>query len=64
MWVTPDDLYILAAQNVIVDRNSVKIEGLTDTLMGHRFLKNQPDSMQDNRATSCKARATEKWACR
>ena len=60
MWVTPNNLYVLAAQNAIVDRNSVKLGGFTDTLLGYSFLKNQPDSMRDNRDTSCKARATEK----
>ena len=56
--VTPDGRsYVLAAQNAIGDRNSVKLGGLnfTDTLLlGYSFLKNQPDSMRDNRATSCK----------
>ena len=51
-------------QNAIVDRDSVKLGGPTDTLLGYSFLKNQPDSMRDNRDTSCKACATEKWACR
>ena len=37
--VTPDDLDVLAAQNPIVDRNSVKPGGLTDTLLGYSFLK-------------------------
>ena len=61
--VTPDDLYVLAAPNAIGDRNFVKLGGLTDTLLGYSFLKNQPDSMRNNRDTSCKACATEKWAC-
>ena len=56
-------LYVLAAQNAIGDRNSVKLEGFTDTLLGYGFLENQPDSVRDNRDTSSKACATEKWAC-
>ena len=60
MWVTPDDLCELAAQNAIGDRNSVKLGGLTDTLLGYSFLENQPYFMRDNRDTSC---STEKWAC-
>ena len=59
MWVTLDDLYVLAAQNAIGDRNSGKLWVLTDTLLGYSLLKNQPDSMQDNRNTSCKMCATE-----
>ena len=39
MWVTPDNLYVLAVQNVNVDCNSVKLGGLTDTLLGYSFLK-------------------------
>ena len=39
MWVAPDDLYVLAAQNAIGDRNSVKLGGLTDTLLGYSFFK-------------------------
>ena len=42
MWVAPDDLYVLAAQNAIGDRNSVKLGGLTarltGTLLGYSFL--------------------------
>ena len=60
MWVTLDDLYVLAAQNAIVDCNSIKLGGLTDTLLGYSFLKKQPDSMRDNRDTSYKACANEK----
>ena len=62
MWVIPDDLYILAAQNAIGDRNFIKLGGLTGTLLGYSFFKNQPDSMRDDRDTSCKLCATEKWA--
>ena len=64
MLVTPDDLYVLAAQNAIGDRSPVKLGGLTDTLQSYSFLKNQPDSMRDNGDTSCEPCATEKWACR
>ena len=32
-----DDLYVLAAQNAIVDCNSVKLGGLTDMLLGYSF---------------------------
>ena len=53
---------LLAAQNAIGDRNSVKLGGLTDTLLGYNFLKNQPDSMRNNKDTLSKACATEKWA--
>ena len=49
MWVTSDNLYVLAAQNSIGDYNSVILGRLTDTLLGYSLLKNQPDSMQDNR---------------
>ena len=63
MWVTLNDLYVLAVQNAIVDRNSGKLGGLTYILLGYSLLKNQPDSIQDNRATSCKTCATEKCAC-
>ena len=63
MWVTPDDLYVFAAQNAIGDHNSVKLGGLTGTLLGYSFLKSQPDSMRDNRDTLWKACATEKWTC-
>ena len=37
MCVIPDDIYILAAQNAIGDRNFIKLEGLTDTLLGYSF---------------------------
>ena len=39
MWVAPDDLYVLAAQNAIGNRNSVKLGGRTDTLLGYSFFK-------------------------
>ena len=44
MWVTPDDLYVVAAQNATVDHSD-------------SFLKNQPDSMwyMYNRDTSLEA---------
>ena len=49
MWVTPDDLCILAAENAIGECNFVKLEVLTDTLLSYSHLKNQPDSIQNNR---------------
>ena len=56
MWVILDNLYVLAAQNAIVDRNSVKLGGLTDTLLGSSFLKNQPDSMCGTTEIHCAKR--------